>query len=517
LVGPVDFSAVDPQWASVGDLVRWAARRFGDREYLRFPDGGLSFAAVDAYSDRLAAALAAAGVGSGDRVAVMLPNVTGWPLVWFAVLKAGAVTVPVDSRLREADLAYVLRDSGAVLVVTVPEFFGRVAAAGQPVAVHALAELLGVAAVPAPAAEPGPDGLANFQYTSGTTGFPKACMLSHDYWLRSAWLIARGAGLRGDDVVLMTQPFSYLDPQWAALLCLIGGNPYVVLPRFSASGYWAAVREHRATLSYTIGTMPLLLYKQPPEPADRDHRLRLMLCSAIPPDLHAAMEQRWGVPWREIYGSTESGLDLMVPVEETDCVGTGSIGRPPPGKQARVVDPDDRPVSDGKIGEIVVRGRPMMRGYWNHPEATQTVLRGGWYHTGDLGYRDERGRFHLVGRLKEMIRRGGENISAAQVEDVLGRHPAVLSVALVGIPDDLYGEVPKAFVQLKPGHAPDAGTAKDIVAYARGHLARFKLPAFVEFVDGFPLTPSARIQKRKLLEPVRDQRAGAFDVREARA
>jgi acyl-coenzyme A synthetase/AMP-(fatty) acid ligase len=204
-----------------------------------------------------------------------------------------------------------------------------------------------------------------------------------------------------------------------------------------------------------------------------------MLCSAIPPDLHAAMEERWDVPWREIYGSTGSGLDLMVPVEATDCVGTGSIGGPPPGKQARVVDPDDRPLPDGETGEIVVRGRPMMRGYWNHPEATQTVLRGGWYHTGDLGYRDARGRFHLVGRL--------------------------------------YGEVPKAFVQLKAGHAPDAGTAQDIVAHARGHLARFKLPAFVEFVDDFPLTPSARIQKRKLLEPARDQRAGAFDVREARA
>jgi acyl-CoA synthetase (AMP-forming)/AMP-acid ligase II len=513
-------SDTDPPTATIGALLRAAAERFSEREFLRCPDGRWSFAAADRYTGQLAHVLTAHGVRPGDRVAIMMDNVAGWPLSWFAILKAGAVAVPVDARYRDADLLFVLRDSGAGTVLTTGEHAEFVRSAAGAVdtvrEVHTLADL----AVEIAAAEPGaphpgdadPTAVANFQYTSGTTGFPKACMLTHDYWVRTAWLIVRAARLGTDDVVLMTQPFSYLDPQWTVVMSLLAGNPYVLLPRFSASGFWAAIREHGATVTYVLGTMPLLLFKQPPHPRDRDHRVRLVLCSAIVADLHAGFEQRWGAPWREIYGSTESGLDLIVAPEEADCVGSGAIGHPPPGKEVRVVDENGDPVPDGRTGEIVTRGVPMMLGYWNHPEATRRALRGGWYHTGDLGFRDELGRFHHVGRLKEMIRRGGENISAAQVEDVLGQHPAVLAVALVGIPDDLYGEVPKAFVQPRPGHAPDTDTARSVLDHARRHLARFKVPAYIEFVSDFPLTPSARIRKRALLEPARDQRAGSFDA-----
>ncbi|TMR00543.1 ATP-dependent acyl-CoA ligase [Actinomadura soli] len=500
--------------------MREAAARFGDREFLRCPDASLSFRQVDEDTDRLCAAMTAHGVGPGDRVAIMMDNVSGWPLGWFSVLKAGAVAVPANARYRESDLEFVLRDSGAVMALAGPEHAKLVRTVGARVETVRVVRTLRELAAEAPqspgagaeAAGPDHSEIANFQYTSGTTGFPKACMLTHDYWIRTAWLVAMEAELRTDDVVIMAQAFSYMDPQWTALLCLMGGLPLVVLPRFSASGFWRSARDHGATITYLLGTMPMLLFRQPRAPEDRRNRMRLVLCSGIPPDMHRSFEDRWGAPWREVYGSTESGLDLIVAPDAVDSVGSGAIGVPPDGKEVRVVDENGAAVPNGEVGEIVVRGKPMMTGYWNHPEATAHAFGGGWFHTGDLGYRDPLGRFHHAGRIKDIIRRGGENISAAEVESVLARHPAVLAVALVPVPDELFGEVPKAFVQIRPGTPPSTDTAESIVEHARRHLARFKVPAYLEFVDGFAMTPSARVQKRELLVPERDQRSGSYEI-----
>jgi acyl-CoA synthetase (AMP-forming)/AMP-acid ligase II len=509
----------DPRWGTIPELLRDAAARFGGREFLRFTDASLSFEDVHEYSARLCNVLIDHGVRPGDRVAIMMDNVSGWPLSWFAILKAGAVTVPVNARYRESDLAFVLRDSGATMVLTSAELGDFVRTVVEEIEtvreVHTLAGLadeLADAAPEDPLVRQGPSDIANFQYTSGTTGFPKACVLTHDYWIRTAWLVALESELRADDVVLMAQAFSYMDAQWNAVMCLIGGLPLVVLPRFSASGFWKSAREHGATFTYVLGTMPLLLFKQPAHPLDRENRMRLVLCSGISPDMHRLFEERWGAPWREVYGSTESGLDLIVPPGAIDTVGSGAMGHPPAGKDVRIADEHGDVLADGETGEIVVRGEPMMKGYWNHPDSTAHVFRGGWFHTGDLGYRDPDGRIHHAGRLKDMIRRGGENISAAEVESVLAGHPAVLAVALVPIPDELFGELPKAFVQLRPGLQPDTRTAVSVLDHARRQLAAFKIPAYLEFVDGFPMTPSARIQKRDLLKPERDQRGGAFDA-----
>ena len=509
----------DPRWRTIGELVGDAAERFADREFLRFPGASLSFAGVHAASNRLAHVLIAHGVRPGDRVAIMMRNLPDWPLSWFAVGKAGAVAVPVNARYREADLGFVLADSAPVMVLTTEEHAGLVravaASAGTVREVLTPTQLtseLATARASDPVVPLEPDGIANFQYTSGTTGFPKACMLSHDYWLRTGWLTAIDAELRAGDVMLMAQAFSYMDPQWASLMCLMGGCPLVVLPRFSASGFWNSVREHRATLIYVLGAMPMLMFAQPASALDRDHRMRLVLCSGIVSDLHRKFEERWGVPWREMYGSTESGLDLAVPPGATQTVGTGAMGRPPPGKQVRIGDEADGTLPDGEVGQILIQGKPMMTGYWNHPDSTERAFRGGWYHTGDLGFRDAEGWIHHAGRLKDMIRRGGENISAVEVEHVLALHPAVAAVALVPIPDEMFGELPKAFIQLAPGHQPSTQTAESVLDHARGKLASFKVPAYLEFVETFPMTPSARIQKTKLLEQDRDQRTGVFDA-----
>ncbi|WP_241032314.1 class I adenylate-forming enzyme family protein [Rhodococcus pseudokoreensis] len=502
----LDRMAVDPPIDTLIGLLAVQALRYPDREFLRFAEGSWTFGEIDDWTSRLAQRLVSEdGVREGDRVAIMLPNVVQWPIAWLAILKAGGVAVPINSSYQRADLEFVLRDSGARVMVTdtghtplVDEVRATNGDLGEIRIVEAAScDELGQYPADRPGVAISGATLANLQYTSGTTGFPKACMLTHDYWVRLGWVCASAAGLGADDVALTSQPFSYMDPQWNTSLCLTIGAPLVVLPRFSASGFMADVRRHRATFCYVLGSMPTLLFKQAPSPQDRDNDLRLVLCSAIPVALHAGLEQRWGAPWREIFGMTESGVDLVSLPERAADVGSGRLGQPVPTKQVRVVDPQGAEVAEGESGELITSGSPMMLGYWNRPEDTAQVLRDGWLHTGDVAVR-EADSYRLVGRIKDMVRRGGENIASAEVERVLERDDTVVAAAVVGVPDELFGEEVKAFVQLAPGVEECRPAAERIVDGARTQLARFKVPRYVEFVADFPRTPSERVSKPAL-------------------
>ncbi|MFE3783444.1 AMP-binding protein, partial [Amycolatopsis sp. NPDC059090] len=322
----------DPPVPTLTQLLAHRAGDAGDREFLRFAEGSWTFGEIDAWTSRLAHRLIEVdGVRPGDRVAIMLPNVVHWPVVWLAALKAGAVVVPVNCSYRRADLAFVLRDSGARIVFTDAERAGLVAevrVADDALAGVGVIDVAGDGSesfsAQAPRIPAEAETLANLQYTSGTTGFPKACMLTHDYWLRLGWVCAGATGLGTEDVILTAQPYSYMDPQWNTALALTVGAPLVVLPRFSASTFMADVRRHGVSFFYVLGSMPTLLFKQPPTPEDRDNRLRMVFCSGIPVALHGQLEERWGAPWREIYGMTESGVDLFSPLGE--AVGARSKG-----------------------------------------------------------------------------------------------------------------------------------------------------------------------------------------------
>ncbi|MBW1595589.1 AMP-binding protein [Streptomyces sp. JJ38] len=511
----------DPPTATLTGLLSERARRSPDREFLRFGDESWTFAEIDAWTSRLAHRLIEVdGVRAGDRVAIMLPNIVQWPVVWLSALKAGAVAVPVNSSYKQADLTFLLRDSGARVVFTDHErapLLTEVASDERDLADLRIVDVAEDGSGPFPTTAPTvratAETLANLQYTSGTTGFPKACMLTHDYWVRLGWTCAAVTGLGPEDVLLTAQPFSYMDPQWNTALALTTGAPLVVLPRFSASGFFADVRRHRATFFYVLGSMPTLLFKQPPSPDDLDNEVRLVLCSGVPVGIHAELEKRWGAPWREIYGMTESGVDLFSPVDDVTAVGSGSLGVPVPTKRVRVVDPQGADVPEGEPGELIVSGKPMMRGYWNRPEDTARALRrggppgdegvaagGGWLHTGDVVVREPDGGIRLVGRIKDMVRRGGENIASAEVEAVLERDDAVVASAVVAEPDEMLGEEVKAFVQLAAGVPADRTTAARIIDRAGRQLARFKVPRYVEFVADFPRTPSERVSKPALKE-----------------
>lgn len=493
---------------SLPDLVQSAATRWPDREaiFCELGNRAITFRELDAWSDRLAITLMDRGVRPGDVVSVMLPNRIEFPVLWLGILKAGATMTPINVSYRREDRNHLISHSNAVAFVgeaatvasvgddrdafpnltwiATPE---ELESSGNPVAVRAL-----------PAVHP--FSTANIQYTSGTTGMPKGCVLSHAYWVRFGQaFLHHGPRLTEHDRILTAQAFSYADPQWNVAAALASGASLTILEKFSPSRFWKQLGEARTTFFYCLGAMPTLLLKTPPSRFDRDHQVRLVVCSAIPPDRHKELEARFGAPWLEAFGTTETGADLIVDVEDHDAlVGSGSLGRAVTGKEARVLDADGRPLPPGEVGELAIRGVGMMERYHNDPEATGLAFRNGSYHTGDLVRQDNDGRFSYVGRTKDMIRRGGENIAAAEVEAVLQSHPDVLLAACIPVPDDIFGEEIKAFVVVRKteASAPDMKALYDHVA---ARLARFKIPRYWEAVESLPMTPSERVIKPALV------------------
>jgi len=497
---------------SLPGLLRTAAARWPNREAIACELGNraISFAEFDAWSDRLAYALISRGVRPADVVAVMLPNRIEFPVLWLAILKAGATMTPINPSYRREDRNHLIAHSGAVA------FVGEEAAVSSVEGDQDRLESLSWVATPealsaTPVAATGfalPPvhnyAAANIQYTSGTTGMPKGCVLSHAYWIRfGEAFIHHGPRLTDSDRILTAQAFSYADPQWNVVATLLSGAPLTILEKFSPGRFWRQVCSAGTTFFYCLGAMPTLMLKSSPSAFERAHNVRMIICSAIPPKRHDELEQRFGAPWFEAFGTTETGADLIVdPIEQADLVGSGSLGRPLPGKEARVLDAQGRALPPGEIGELVIRGVGMMEGYHADPEATAEAFRGGSYHTGDLVRQDASGRFSHVGRTKEMIRRGGENISAAEVEAVLQTHPDVVLAACVPVPDETYGEEIKAFVVLRPSDAPDHRAHIDMEAlqnHVAARLARFKVPRYWEAVDAMPMTPSQRVIKPALI------------------
>lgn len=509
--------------ATLPAILARAAGLWPDAEALRFDATGqaFTFAGFDRLTDAIAAALVAAGIRPGDRVAVCSANVALFPLAWFGTVKAGAVMVPINIGYRADDARHILALAEPMaafcdgtrtalvdaLLPQVPSLRLLVTDAAdagpgwQSLGAFARAD-------PAAAALPAirPSDITNIQFTSGTSGLPKGCMLSHDYWIELARSVdANVLSLAPGETMLTAQAFSYLDPQWAFVLALMTGARLVVLERFRPDDLWERIAAYDARFFYCLAAMPLMLLSRPASPAERQHRLRVVMCSAIPADRHRELEERFAVPWLEAYGATETGSDLGVSwADHVQSVGTGTIGRPLSHREAMIVDAAAAAVADGEIGELLVRGRAMMTGYWRNPAATSAAFHAGWYRTGDLARRDARGFFYLAGRRKDMIRRAGENIAASEVEAALQQHPAVVLAACVAVPDPIRNEEVKVFVVGSEDVALD-----DLVDHLAARLARFKIPRYWAFVDALPMTPSERVAKPQLSRAVD---AGVVDL-----
>ncbi|OBF16797.1 hypothetical protein A5727_12670 [Mycobacterium sp. ACS4331] len=493
----------------VHGLVERAARMWPDKVGLIFPHlaTDLTFGQINQMANNFADVLARHGIGSGAAVAVLLHNRPEFAGVWLAAAKLGAVMVPINTRFTESEVRYVVEHSGAALLVTEDDLASLVTECPIPV--------LDCREFVVPAAEEVERGalerahhvdaatLLNIQYTSGTTAKPKGCLLPQGYWIRIAKEMTlpdpdgrSTVSIGHHDRFLIAQPMHYMDPQWHIASALMAGATLVILDGFHPSTFWDAIREHRVTIFYCLGAMPTLLLKMPAHADDHNHLVRAILCSAIPPELHSELERRWGAPWFELYGMTETGVDIRVRAAEHDeLLGTACIGRPALDREAGILNDEGRPLPPDSLGELALRGPWMMDGYFRDPEATDRVRVDGWLRTGDLARMDEQGRIYFVGRAKHMIRRAGENISAAQVEEALVAHSDVIEAACVPVPDALRGEEVIAFLRMRDGVAADP---EALAQHAGTRLAKFKVPRFWTFVDSFPRTASERVERRHL-------------------
>lgn len=515
------------KWKSIGHLLEEAAREHANKTLFIFEDDKMTFAEANSQVNRVANALKSLGVKKEEKVSIMLPNSLEFPLTWLALGKLGAVMVPTNIHYKQHDLAYILNNSEASSIVIhsdyLPEFEkikNEVEAVKNVIVVgDTINDYIDYKKITNKASDQftiediDENTLINIQYTSGTTGFPKGCMLNHRYWLVFGVVSTEFFEAGEEDVDLTAQPFYYMDPQWNTVLCIMHGIPLVILDRFSPSKFWQEVNKHQVTFFYVIGTMPFYLLKQEPNPElEQNHKVKFVYCSGIIPQYHEVFEKRWNVPWREAFGMTETGVDLVVPVEDTECVGSGAMGAPVRTKEARVIDEDFNELPVGEVGELVVRGDKTMLGYWKNKEATEEFFRGGWCHTSDLAYKDEKGYYHWVGRIKDMIRRTGENISSVEVEGVLMEHEKIKLAACVPVPDELRGEEVKAYIVLQDGLTKENLPPEEIVEFAKSKLAYFKIPRYIEYADDLPKTPSEKVAKHKLINAKEDLRIDSYDA-----
>jgi long-chain acyl-CoA synthetase len=440
-----------------------------------------------------AARLAEAGLGRGDVLAIMMQNRVELVTSMFAAWRLGAAVTPVNPALTPQEARYQLEDADATLVVADGASAAKLGN-GRPII--DVSTLTAAGAADAPPDVSTPDGLALLIYTSGTTGRPKGVMLDHANVSATAELIVRWFGMDTDTRCLLVLPLFHVNGIMISVVSpLLAGGSTFVAERFDASTFWATVERVRPTFFSAVPTIFAMLVSRPGTQPDT-RTLRFGICGAapMPRELISEFEHRYGVPLVEGYGLSECTVCCTAnPVDGLRKAGT--VGLALPGTEVRVVDEKDQPLPVGEAGEVVVRGQSIMRGYLRRPEESAQTLRGGWLHTGDVGRFDEDGYLTLVDRVKDLIIRGGENISPKEIENVLYTHPAVLEAAVVGRPDSVLGEEPVAFVALRPGCDV---TADDIVEHGRASLARYKVPRAVFVEEGLPKNAVGKISKPDL-------------------
>jgi long-chain acyl-CoA synthetase len=463
----------------------------------------------DAAVNRAANMLHALGVGRGDAVSLLLPNGAEYVVAYFACFKLGALAGPVNSLLKPEEMAYVVGNSEAKVLLHHSQFAGQVEAlrAGSGTLRETVVFDDERAAAEEFSREPGAWGASPLSrddeaiiiYTSGTTGRPKGCLLTHGNLLANARQIVEWLGFTGDDRLLTVMPLFHMNAvSVTTASALYAGGSTVVSPRFSASRFWQIVGDYEITSFGSVATMlSMLLAKYPggvPEGSGAKS-LRFAMCGSapVPAEVLRRFEETFGCLVVEGYGLSESTCrSTFNPPDARRRPGSCGMAI---GNEMRVVDEDDRELPDGEAGEIVMRGENVFKGYFRNDEATARAFRGGWFHTGDVGYRDAEGFFHIVDRKSDMIIRGGENIYPREIDELLYRHPAVAEAAAFGVPDELYGEEVAAFVVLKEG---GGASGDEIAAYCRGHLADFKCPKAVRVVAALPKGPTGKVLKREL-------------------
>lgn len=505
-------------------LLATAAAEKGNATLWNFFEQGQTITYADCLEsvERLAAGLQDLGIKKGDHVAVMLPNIPAFPLSWLALATLGAVMVPVNTSYTHRELAYVLGNSEAQFLIAHESLATLISGFLQSDASSLAPERViidgdggeytrwqDVAATPRRAlntAHVQHSDLLNIQYTSGTTGFPKGCMLTQEYWLVSGKSNAFRDG-RAYENILAPTPFYYMDPQWLLLMTIYQRGTLYVANKQSATRFMQWVREY--DINFCL--FPYLVYKQPETPEDGHNAVVRANVYGVPRDLHARIEQRFDLVAREAFGMTEVGPAMFMPIEATDMVGSGSCGVPSPFRECKIINEAGDEAAVGEVGELCIRGRGILRGYYNNPEATSAAFIDDWFRTGDAFKHDERGYLYIQGRYKDMIRRSAENIAAREVEAVLNGLAEVSESAAVPVPDPIRGEEVKAYIVRAEGVPENDTTLGKIIAGAQANLAKFKVPRYYAFIAALPKTASLKIAKGALRERAAEMTERTYD------
>ncbi|MEW6130464.1 MAG: long-chain-fatty-acid--CoA ligase [Acidobacteriota bacterium] len=512
----------EQSFSSIKELLESRVARFPEKDFLfsECDERVFTYRAFDDAVNRAAARLAALGIEHGSRVSLYLTNSAEYLIAYFACFKLGAWAGPVNSHLKAHEIEFIIANSEATVVITQTDLLPRIeeARAAIPSLQHiVVVEDSGFGIQDSaenrkkkPSAENNPqsairnpqlEDVAMIIYTSGTTGKPKGVLLTHGNLLVNAREIADWLRLTEADRSLMIMPLFHVNAlMTTGLAALMAGGSIVLAEKFSASRHWEIVSKYGVTYFGSVATMLSLLNQTYPQGVSAKcdiSSLRFALCGSapVPIEVMKTYEALFGCTVIEGYGLSETSCrSTFNPVDEGRKV--GSVGLPI-GNQMNVFDEKDRELPAGQVGEIVIRGANVTGGYYKNDAANAEAFRSGWFHSGDLGYRDEEGFYYIVDRKSDMIIRGGENIYPREIDEVLYQHPKVKDAATIGVPHALYGEEVKSFIVLREG---EQATEDEIMAFCREQLADFKCPKSVAFLEDIPKGPTGKLLKKELRE-----------------
>jgi len=517
---------------NLSSAIEHSATEYPDKIAIIFNDSRLSYGTINSIANQVANSLIKVGIGKGDKVALTCPNLPYFPMIYYGILKTGAVVVPLNILLKGREIAYHLTNSDAKAYFCfqgTPELpMAEEGFAGfelSPSCEHFWV-MTSDPAAPSPIAETStfaqliseessefntmmcaPDDTSVIMYTSGTTGQPKGAELSHANIVMNSKVCSELFNLKHDDVQLIALPLFHTYGQTTQMNAGFSkGNTTVMVPRFVPERVLALMEKERVSVFHGVPTMyfALLSYE------DKEGKINvgqiadtLRVCgsggASIPVQIMKEFEEKYKVPILEGYGLSETSPAATFNHQHKERK-PGSIGTPIWGVEVRVVNSEGKEVVVGEVGEVLIRGHNVMKGYYNNPEQTASAINSsGWFHTGDMGKMDDDGYFYIVDRIKDLIIRGGYNVYPREIEEVLLRHPAVSIIAVIGVPHDQYGQEIKAFVVLKEG---ENASEEELIQWSKKEMAGYKYPRIFEIRENLLMTATGKILKKELMEEV---------------
>ena len=486
---------------SIPELLRQRAAERPEKIFLISEADGRQFTygEFESVVRHVAGMLAVRGIAKGDVVSLLLPNSVEFVIAYFACWQIGALAGPINSLLKSQEIAYVISNSEAKALLVNSDSVTQIEDRNlNIIPFDDVAQISRSESFETPAITP--DDEAIIIYTSGTTGKPKGCLLTHRNVIANARQISCWLGFTEADRLLTMMPLFHMNAvSVTTMSALYAGGSTVVSPKFSASRFWQIISDYQITSFGSVATMLSMLLSTYPDGVPsglKTQQLRFAMCGSapVPAEVMKRFEQTFNCLVVEGYGLSESTCrSTFNPPDQRRRPGSCGL---PIGNEMRVVDDDDRDVADGSLGEIVLRGENILKGYYKNPDATAAAFRNGWFHTGDIGYRDADGFYYIVDRKSDMIIRGGENIYPREIDEVLYQHPSVAAAAAIGIPDDLYGEEVAAVIVLKDGAKV---SEQAVIEFCKARLADYKCPKTVHFVHDIPKGPTGKLLKRELV------------------